>query len=117
MYAILAEKPSAAKAFAQALNGKKQGRIYVAPPPSLLPEGALICATVGHILEFLEPSELDEKYTSYSLDSLPIIIDNFQYKVVSDKKEVLQTIKNTIFDKRVKTIILATDAASEGEYI
>ncbi len=87
------------------------------PPSSLLPKGGLICHASGHVLELKEPHEYDMKYKEWKLELLPVIPEQYQYKVVPTKAKLFQNIKKTLLDPRVAEICLACDAAREGELI
>ena len=111
MKLVIAEKPSVAFAIARALNvsGKKDGYIenneYV------------ISWCVGHLVALAEPQEYDEKYSKWNYSDLPIIPDNFKYKIYGDKNKQFKVIKSLMQRKDITEVVNACDAGREGELI
>lgn len=112
---ILAEKPSVAKSFAQALNAtSKEKNIYRNEEKNIV-----ITHCIGHLLEALEPDEYEKKWTQWKYETLPIIPGTMKYKPIADKKELLNKIKKVFEEAQEKNdeILIATDAGREGEVI
>lgn len=108
---IVTEKPSVASDIAKALGGFEKKTEYYESGEYF------ITWAVGHILEFLEPEELDPKYKRWLLQDLPIIPKEFQYKPKEGQTERLKQIANLAKKSNVQGFINACDAGREGELI
>ena len=111
MKLIIAEKPSVALAIAKALgiSGKKDGYIE---------NGEYIISwCIGHLITAAFPEEYDAKYSKWNYADLPIIPDNFKYKIYGDKQKQFKVVKSLMTGKDVSEVINACDAGREGELI
>ena len=82
---ILAEKPSQAKAYADAFSVKRhEGYLEILPSP-IFPEGAYITWGIGHLVELKEPKAYDPKWNRWSLKSLPILSDHYEFQIAKGK--------------------------------
>jgi DNA topoisomerase-3 len=108
---VIAEKPSVAQKIADVIDTCKKEKEYY--------EGKnyIITWALGHLLQLAEPEDYDEKLSKWSLDSLPIIPDDFKNKPIEKTKERLSAIKNIIKNNDIDFIINACDAGREGELI
>ena len=112
---IVAEKPSQAKAYAEAFKTtKRDGYIEVAPD-AIFPEGAYITWGIGHLVELKEPKAYDPKWGKWSLAALPILPDNYQFQVARGKAQQFGIIKKLIF--QTDTVTNACDVDREGSNI
>jgi len=112
---ILAEKPSQAKAYAEAFKStKRDGFIEIAPDP-IFPEGAYITWGIGHLVELKEPKAYDPKWGKWSLAALPILPSNYQFQIARGKAQQFGIIKKLIF--QTDTVINACDVDREGSNI
>ncbi|TWT06689.1 DNA topoisomerase III [Planococcus sp. CPCC 101016] len=112
---IVAEKPSQAKAYAEAFKTtKRDGYIEVAPD-AIFPEGAYITWGIGHLVELKEPKAYDPKWGKWSLAALPILPDTYQFQVARGKAQQFGIIKKLIF--QTDTVINACDVDREGSNI
>ncbi|MEI4769078.1 DNA topoisomerase 3 [Psychrobacillus sp. FJAT-51614] len=112
---ILAEKPSQAKAYADAFSVKRhEGYLEINPCP-IFPEGAYITWGVGHLVELKEPKAYDPKWDKWSLNSLPILPDNYEFQVAKGKYKQFTIVKKLM--KTTDTIINACDVDREGSNI
>lgn len=111
MKLIIAEKPSVAFAIAKALNvkGSKDGYIEN--------NEFVISWCVGHLVALAEPSAYDEKYLKWNYADLPIIPQDFQYKIYGGKQKQFKVVKALMNRKDVTEVINACDAGREGELI
>ena len=111
MKLIIAEKPSVALAIAKALNIKGSRDGYIE-------NGEYIISwCVGHLVAAAFPEEYDAKYSKWNYADLPIIPDNFKYKIYGDKQKQFKVVKSLMTGKNVSTVINACDAGREGELI
>ena len=111
MKLIIAEKPSVALAIAKALNIKGSRDGYIE-------NGEYIISwCVGHLVAAAFPEEYDAKYSKWNYADLPIIPDNFKYKIYGDKQKQFKVVKSLMSRKDVSEVINACDAGREGELI
>ncbi|MEG0473411.1 MAG: DNA topoisomerase III [Solibacillus sp.] len=115
---ILAEKPSQAKAYADAFSVKARHKTHIELNPcSTFPSGAIITWGIGHLVELKEPKEYRKEWTSWNLASLPILPIKYEHKVSYDKKVQFTFIKKLFNDSTVSTIINGCDCDREGSNI
>ena len=111
MKLVIAEKPSVAMSLAAVLgaNEKKDGYL----------EGGeyLVSWCVGHLLELAQPEAYGEQYARWRYGDLPILPEEWKYEVPKDKKKQLDLLCRLMKDKRVDSVVCATDAGREGELI
>lgn len=112
---IVAEKPSQAKAYGDAFKTvKREGYMEVAPD-AIFPEGAIITWGIGHLVELKEPKAYDPRWNRWSLASLPILPDDYQFQVARGKSKQFNIIKKLL--KETDTVINACDVDREGSNI
>ena len=112
---ILAEKPSQAKAYADAFSVRKhEGFLEINPCP-IFPEGAYITWGVGHLVELKEPHAYNPAWKRWSLGSLPILPDRYEFQVAKGKFKQFQVVKKLI--RGTDTVINACDVDREGSNI
>ena len=111
MKLVIAEKPSVAMSLAAVLgaNEKKDGYIEGG--------GYLVSWCVGHLLELAQPEAYGERYARWRYGDLPILPEEWKYEVPKDKKKQLDLLCRLMKDKRVESVVCATDAGREGELI
>ena len=111
---IIAEKPSVAEDLANVLGvGKKTETHWHS-------DDIIITWAIGHLLELKYMDDYDVAFKNWrgTVDRLPFIPDNFQYKPKSGRgKKQLSAILKLVKDKSVSEIVNACDAAREGELI
>lgn len=113
---VVAEKPSAARAFKAGLakyGSFKDGKqCYIS-------DKYIITWVRGHVLTLKEPT--DYGYKRWSLNTLPIYPpnDNFEYKVNGYVKDLFNGIKDVIekYNNEIELVINACDAEREGDLI
>ncbi|QTD40293.1 toprim domain-containing protein [Sporosarcina sp. Te-1] len=104
---ILSEKPSQAKAYADAFSTRRHvGYLEINPCP-IFPEGAYITWGVGHLVELKEPHAYNPSWKRWSLGSLPILPDRYEFQVAKGKFKQFQVVKKLI--RGTDTIINACD--------
>lgn len=116
--AILAEKPSQAKAYADAFSVKSRHKTHIELNScNTFPMGAIITWGIGHLVELKEPKEYRKEWASWNLASLPILPSRYEYKVSYDKRVQFNFIKQLFNDPTVTTILNACDCDREGSNI
>ncbi len=108
---VITEKPSVARDIADALGGFREGEGYFER------DDLIVTFAVGHLYELLSPEELDDKYKRWTLDVLPILPEEFGYKVKKGQTDRIRTIQRLIRRSDVDSIVNACDAGREGELI
>lgn len=126
-FLVITEKPSVAMMIASVLgfNDRKDGYIEG-------PEG-VVSWCFGHLAELVLPEEYDKKYRTWTLDTLPIIPDQWKLKVPRDKMKqfrILCDLLNNRTRKEKSTlsgaekflvpfdyVVNAADPGREGEEI
>jgi DNA topoisomerase III len=114
---IIAEKPDQGTRLAAPYpTEKKQGYLYIKPNPDF-PDGAYMTWAVGHLCELVPPETYESSWKKWSLQTLPMIPNQFQYQVTKGKWKQFNVIKELVNKKEVGSIIHAGDAGREGELI
>ncbi len=112
---FIAEKPSVAQQFAQALgmNHVRRGDGF------LENDQYVVTWCVGHLVQLSYPAAYDEKYQKWSFDTLPFIPkeNEWKYEVSKSTAKQFQTVAKQLNREDVETIYICTDSAREGEYI
>ncbi|MBM6549549.1 DNA topoisomerase III [Marinomonas ostreistagni] len=111
MILYIAEKPSLARAIASALpNPQKKHDGYIE-----LPNGDCVTWCIGHLLELAEPQDYAPHYKQWSLDHLPIVPDDWQWKAKANTKKQLAVVKRLL--KQANQIVHAGDPDREGQLL
>ena len=108
---IIAEKPSVAATIAAALGAKEKKDGYIAG------SGYLVSWCVGHLVQLAEAAAYGEQYRKWGYDSLPILPQEWQYAVASDKGKQFKILKDLMHRADVSEVVNACDAGREGELI
>src|SRR4051812_10437838 len=117
MKLIIAEKPDQGSTLSSPFQSKKhQGYIEIVPN-ELFPDGAYITWAVGHLTELVAPEKYKPDWKKWSLSTLPIIPEKFQFEVTKSKAKQFQIVKTLLKKQEVTEIIHAGDAGREGELI
>jgi DNA topoisomerase-3 len=107
---ILTEKPSVARAFADALGVPRKDNFWENG-------GYCIVNALGHLLEDYLPEDYDPALKKWTLENLPIIPGDVKYKAIAKTKDQLTVVKNCFDRHKNDPLLLATDAEREGELI
>ena len=108
----IAEKPSVAREFANAL--KLNTKSYDGYMES---DEAIITWCVGHLVTMSYPDAYDVKYKKWRLDTLPFLPKEFKYEVIPSAKKQYEIVARLLKREDVDTIYVCTDSGREGEYI
>lgn len=112
MKLIIAEKESVATTIAKALGITNEKDGYFEG------DGYMITWCVGHLVGLSLPNGYGEQYENYwTFDNLPIIPQEWKFKVDSSKMKRFNVVKKLLNDSSVDEVICATDAGREGECI
>ena len=110
---FIAEKPSVAKQFAEALGVATGGgnRGY------LENQDYIFTWCVGHLISMSYPEKYDEELKKWKMESLPFIPKEYLYEVISSVREQFAVVSALLQRKDLETIYICTDSGREGEYI
>ena len=110
---FIAEKPSVAKQFAEALGVATGGgnRGY------LENQDYIFTWCVGHLISMSYPEKYDEELKKWKMESLPFIPKEYLYEVIPSVKEQFSVVSALLQRKDLETIYICTDSGREGEYI
>jgi DNA topoisomerase-3 len=109
---IITEKPSVARDVTAALGGFSQ--IEAGYWES---DNYLCTFAVGHLVQLVEPEDLDPRYKKWSFELLPLLPESIPLKAIPEHQARLRLIKKLANRSDVSLIINACDAAREGELI
>lgn len=108
----IAEKPSVAQEFANALNlNARRGDGCIEA------ENAIVTWCVGHLVTMSYPEAYDPKYKRWSLETLPFLPKEYKYQVIDGVAKQFKIVSNLLNRSDVDTIYICTDSGREGEYI
>lgn len=109
---FIAEKPSVAREFAQALKLNAKSRNGY-----LEGKNTIITWCVGHLVTMSYPDAYDPKLKKWTMETLPFLPSDFKYEVIPGVKKQFDIVKQLLNDEDVDTIYVCTDSGREGEYI
>lgn len=108
----IAEKPSVAQQFADALKVKgRRGDGYIEA------DDAVITWCVGHLVTMSYPDAYDPALKRWSLETLPFLPREYKYQVIDSVKKQFTIVSGLLNRKDVERIYVCTDSGREGEYI
>ena len=108
----IAEKPSVAQQFADALKIRgRRGDGYIES------EEAVVTWCVGHLVTMSYPEAYDVKYKRWSIQTLPFLPKEFRYEVIGNVSKQFEIVKGLLNRPDIDTIYVCTDSGREGEYI
>lgn len=108
----IAEKPSVAQEFANALKknwARRDGYLEA--------EDAVVTWCVGHLITMSYPESYDPKLKRWSLETLPFLPKEFKYQVIENVSKQFWIVSGLLNREDIKTIYICTDSGREGEYI
>lgn len=113
---FIAEKPSLAEAIAAA-RGEQLGAKPVKTDGCWEVGPDRVTWFFGHMYEMAEPKVYDERWKSWTIESLPIVVRDGQWKLVphDDKKAHIKKVAG--FVKKAEIIVNCGDPAREGQLL
>lgn len=109
---FIAEKPSVAREFANALKYNMRSK-----DGYMESEEAIVTWCVGHLVTMSYPEAYDEKYKRWSFETIPFVPTEFKYQVIDSAKKQYTIVSSLLNRQDVDTIYVCTDSGREGEYI
>lgn len=111
MKLVIAEKPSVAMSIASVIGAYDKANGYCKG------NGYIVTWCVGHLIESATPEEYDSELKNWSLNTLPILPEQYKLSVSSSTKEQFKIVKDLMNSDEVTSLVCATDAGREGELI
>ncbi|MCQ2437320.1 MAG: DNA topoisomerase 3 [Clostridia bacterium] len=108
---IIAEKPSVGRDIARVLGATQKGDGY------LYNDSYIVSWAFGHLVTLCEPGEVDERYTKWRMQDLPMLPETIPLKVIPSGKKQFDVLKMMLNSPKIDSVICATDSAREGELI
>ncbi|AKG37513.1 DNA topoisomerase III [Paenibacillus durus] len=108
---ILAEKPSVAREIARVMGCREKQKSYMEGPEYI------VTWALGHLVGLAEPEDYDHKFATWALEDLPILPDRMKLKVLRETGGQFKTVQHLMKRQDVGELIIATDAAREGELL
>lgn len=112
---ILAEKPSQALAYASAFSSYTKEDGFFRVKDTIFQDETFITFGFGHLVELDSPDKYKEEWKKWSLETLPIFPEQYQFSVPEDKQKQFELVSTLL--QQATTIIVATDSDREGENI
>src|SRR5579885_666983 len=109
--AVVAEKPSVARAIARVLRATQQGNGY------LHGNGYVVTWAIGHLVALAQPHEIRPEWRQWRRDLLPMLPREWPLVVYEKTKDQFEVVRKILSSPRVARVVCATDAGREGELI
>lgn len=108
---VLAEKPSVARDLARVLGCTKNG------DGCFIGSKYIVTWALGHLVTLADPESYDDKYKTWSLETLPMLPDKMKLTVIKQTSKQFGAVSRLLKSPEVTDIIIATDAGREGELV
>ncbi|SFV89699.1 DNA topoisomerase III [hydrothermal vent metagenome] len=110
MKLYICEKPSQAKDLARVLGLRGNSKSGFIGNSSIA-----VTWAIGHLIQQLDPDEVDAKYSKWNMEHLPIVPRVWEMKPNPKTKKQLNIIKGLL--QKSNHVVIATDGDREGEVI
>ena len=77
----------------------------------------IVTWALGHLVGLAEPEDYDKKYATWNLEDLPILPDRTKLKVLKETNHQYKAVQQLMKRQDVGELVIATDAAREGELL
>lgn len=108
---VLAEKPSVAREIARVMGSREKQKSYFEGPKYV------VTWALGHLVGLAEPEDYDHKYQTWAIEDLPILPERMKLKVLRETNHQFKAVQHLLGRKDIGEVIVATDAAREGELL
>ncbi|GGH09769.1 DNA topoisomerase III [Paenibacillus segetis] len=108
---VLAEKPSVAREIARVMGSRDKHKGYFEGPKYV------VTWALGHLVGLAEPEDYDGKFGTWALEDLPILPGKMKLKVLRESSHQYKIVQQLMRRQDIKELIVATDAAREGELL
>lgn len=113
---MIAEKPSVARTYADALDlenpQKREG--YIEGKSKWDGNYYFVTWSVGHLVTLSYPEKYDPKYKNWNFDDLPFLPEKYKYEVIKESAKQFKVVKELYHRPEIDSIILAGDSGREG---
>lgn len=108
---VLAEKPSVGRDIAKVIKSNQNKGSYI--------EGNkyVITWALGHLVGLQDPEGYDEKYKTWSMETLPMLPKYMKLTVLKKTSKQFYEVKKLLNRNDIEEIVIATDAGREGELV
>lgn len=103
MELVIAEKPSVAQSIARVIGADERKDGYMEG------NGYIVSWCIGHLVELAQPDAYSDAWKKWNYESLPMIPEEWQTEVKSDTAAQYKVLKELMHDKRVESVVCATD--------
>jgi DNA topoisomerase III len=111
MKLVIAEKPSVGKEIAALVGARTRGQ------GCLQGNGWIVSWCFGHLVELADPAQLNEAWSRWGLELLPMLPERMQLAVRKGADEQVDVLRELLGRGDLEQIINACDAGREGEHI
>ena len=108
---VLAEKPSVAREIARVMGCRDKQKSYIEGPKYV------VTWALGHLVGLAEPEDYNNKYSTWALEDLPILPEKAKLKVLRETNQQYKAVQHLMKRQDIEELIVATDAAREGELL
>lgn len=108
---VLAEKPSVGRELARVLGSREKHKSHFEGPKYV------VTWALGHLVGLAEPEDYDGKFGTWSLEDLPILPGKMKLKVLRESSHQYKAVQQLLRRQDIGELIVATDAAREGELL
>lgn len=108
---VLAEKPSVAREIARVMGSRDKHKGYFEGPKYV------VTWALGHLVGLAEPEDYDGKFGTWAIEDLPILPGKMKLKVLKESSHQYKIVQQLMRRQDVGELIVATDAAREGELL
>ncbi|MGQ3480772.1 DNA topoisomerase III [Paenibacillus sp. TY11] len=108
---VLAEKPSVAREIARVMGSREKHKSYIEGPKYV------VTWALGHLVGLAEPEDYDSRYATWNLEDLPILPKSSKLKVLRESNHQFKAVQQLMKRQDIGELIVATDAAREGELL
>jgi DNA topoisomerase-3 len=109
MKLYICEKPGQARDLARNLGVSGKGDGFIGD------NSVAVTWAIGHLVQQLNPDEIDTKYSKWNTEDLPIVPEIWKMKPNAKTKKQLNIIKGLL--QKSNHVVIATDGDREGEVI
>ena len=111
MRLIIAEKPSVARAIADAVGAKARKEGYIEGPD------CIVSWCRGHLVDLVPPDGYDQWAGAWDIAKLPMLPETWLWRVLPDSEEQFGVLKGLLARPDMDEVVNACDADREGEGI
>jgi DNA topoisomerase-3 len=108
---VLAEKPSVAREIARVMGCNNKQKSYIEGPKYV------VTWALGHLVGLAEPEDYNKKFATWALEDLPILPEKAKLKVLRETSQQYKAVQHLMKRQDIDELIVATDAAREGELL